>query len=97
MACLPNPFSLISQKTISRHSSSSSSSFTMSTTTKAMAKQIYFNHDGSVTKKLQVFIFPNFILLPFSIICGFLIWLWIFVGRGGSSGRFVGSDIGSQR
>ncbi|CAO2840467.1 unnamed protein product [Amaranthus hypochondriacus] len=59
MACLPNPVSLISQttkmKTIFRHSSSSSSSssITMSTTAKAMAKHIYFNHDGSVTKKLQ--------------------------------------------
>ncbi|XP_074294713.1 ruBisCO large subunit-binding protein subunit beta, chloroplastic-like [Silene latifolia] len=63
MSCIPNPLSFISQmssskfytfKHISSLSSSSSSSSKMNTITKSMAKkEIYFNHDGSVTRKLQ--------------------------------------------
>ncbi|XP_010696183.2 ruBisCO large subunit-binding protein subunit beta, chloroplastic isoform X2 [Beta vulgaris subsp. vulgaris] len=52
MACLPNPVSLISQTTLHRTSTTIRHS-SMSTTIKSMAKELYFNHDGSVTKKLQ--------------------------------------------
>ncbi|KAL2932922.1 Chaperonin 60 subunit beta 4 chloroplastic [Bienertia sinuspersici] len=55
MSCLANPVSLFSQTLLHKTSIKQRhcSSFSMSTTTKAMAKELYFNHDGSVTKKLQ--------------------------------------------
>ncbi|KAL9235573.1 hypothetical protein vseg_010321 [Gypsophila vaccaria] len=63
MYCIQNPpVSFISQlktpkfSTFKQHSSSSSSSllsYKMQSNIKCMAKELYFNHDGSVTRKLQ--------------------------------------------
>ncbi|XP_021762021.1 ruBisCO large subunit-binding protein subunit beta, chloroplastic-like isoform X3 [Chenopodium quinoa] len=51
MASIPNPVSLIYQKTLHRTCYTKPTS--INTTIKAMAKELHFNHDGSVTKKLQ--------------------------------------------
>ncbi|KAH9621720.1 hypothetical protein KSS87_007591 [Heliosperma pusillum] len=61
MSCILNPVSFISQMSSFNFSTfkytsstSTSSSYKMNTITKAMAKkELYFNHDGSVTRKLQ--------------------------------------------
>ncbi|KAG8473047.1 hypothetical protein CXB51_034971 [Gossypium anomalum] len=55
MACSPSPIPGISftNPTLSKTRRLSSSHYSISKKPRAMAKEVYFNHDGSATKKLQ--------------------------------------------